>query len=203
MSMQLHKGEFDALPGSSGCRKISTLRMIAGCEDLSNGTITLSGRAIQDEPPARRNVAMAFQGCSLHSPATVRETIAFALKARRRDPDGARARVKSIAELPEIDDILERRPAALSGGQQQRAGPARSLVRDAGLFLPDEPMGQLEPRLRAMLRRHIKEREPTVILVTHGQAEANALAEADVEAKDLHALDSPSGADVSHGGELA
>ena len=177
MNMQLYKGEIDALPGSSGCRKTSTLRMIAGCEDLSNGTITLSDRAIQNEPPARRNVAMAFEGYSLYPPATVRENIAFALKARGRDPDGASAWVKSIAELLEIDDILERRPAALSVGRQRRAGLARSLVRNAGLSLLNEPEGQLEPRLRAMRRRHIKERELTVIFVTHGQAEANALAD--------------------------
>ncbi len=181
MSMQLHKGEIGALLGSSGCGKTSTLRMIAGFEDVSNGTITLSGRAIQDEPPARRNVAMAFEGYSLYPPLTVRENIAFALRARGRDPDGTSTKVKTIAELLEIDDILERRPSALSGGQQQRAGLARSLVRDADLYLLDEPMGQLEPRLRAMLRgrikHYIKERELTVILVTHDQTEANALAD--------------------------
>ncbi len=181
MSMRLHKGEIGALLGSSGCGKTSTLRMIAGFEDVSNGTITLGGRAIQDEPPARRNVAMAFEGYSLYPPLTVRENIAFALKARGRDPHGAGARVKTVAELLEIEDILERRPSVLSGGQQQRAGLARSLVRDADLYLLDEPMGQLEPRLRAMLRgrikHYIKERELTVILVTHDQTEANALAD--------------------------
>ena len=181
MSLELARGEIGALLGSSGCGKTSTLRMIAGFEEVTGGTITLSGRSIHAEPPARRNVAMAFEGYSLYPPLSVRDNIAFALKSRRLDPKQAAQRVAAIAELLEIDDIMERYPSSLSGGQQQRAGLARALVRDADLYLLDEPMGQLEPRLRAVLRgrvkHYVKERGLTVILVTHDQTEANALAD--------------------------
>lgn len=181
MSLELAQGEIGALLGSSGCGKTSTLRMIAGFEAVTGGTIALSGRAIHAEPPARRNVAMAFEGYSLYPPLSVRDNIAFALKSRRLDPAQAAQRIAEIAELLEIDDILGRRPSSLSGGQQQRAGLARALVRDADLYLLDEPMGQLEPRLRAVLRgrlkHYIKTRGLTVILVTHDQTEANALAD--------------------------
>ena len=181
MSLELARGEIGALLGSSGCGKTSTLRMIAGFEEVTGGTITLSGRSIHSEPPARRNVAMAFEGYSLYPPLSVRDNIAFALRSRRLDPTQTARRVAAIAELLEIDDILGRRPSSLSGGQQQRAGLARALVRDADLYLLDEPMGQLEPRLRAVLRgrlkHYIKERGLTVILVTHDQTEANALAD--------------------------
>ena len=181
MSLELARGEIGALLGSSGCGKTSTLRMIAGFEEVTGGAITLRGRSIHAEPPARRNVAMAFEGYSLYPPLSVRDNIAFALKSRRLDPAQTAQRVAAIAELLEIDDILERYPSSLSGGQQQRAGLARALVRDADLYLLDEPMGQLEPRLRAVLRgrlkHYVKERGLTVILVTHDQTEANALAD--------------------------
>ena len=181
MSLELARGEIGALLGSSGCGKTSTLRMIAGFEEVTGGAITLRGRSIHAEPPARRGVAMAFEGYSLYPPLSVRDNIAFALKSRRLDSARTAQRVAAIAELLEIDDILERYPSSLSGGQQQRAGLARALVRDADLYLLDEPMGQLEPRLRAVLRgrlkHYVKERGLTVILVTHDQTEANALAD--------------------------
>lgn len=181
MNLELARGEIGALLGSSGCGKTSTLRMIAGFEEVTGGTITLSGHSIHTERPARRNVAMAFEGYSLYPPLSVRDNIAFALKSRRLDPAQAAKRVAAVAELLEIGDLLGRYPSSLSGGQQQRAGLARALVRDADLYLLDEPMGQLEPRLRAVLRgrlkHYIKERGLTVILVTHDQTEANALAD--------------------------
>ena len=181
MSLALSQGEIGALLGSSGCGKTSTLRMVAGFEAVTRGAITLAGRPIHVEPPARRNVAMAFEGYSLYPPLSVRDNIAFALKSRRLGATETTRRVTEIAELLEIDDILGRHPSSLSGGQQQRAGLARALVRDADLYLLDEPMGQLEPRLRAVLRgrlkHYVKERGLTVILVTHDQTEANALAD--------------------------
>ena len=181
MSLDVAQGEIGALLGSSGCGKTSTLRMIAGFEDVTHGTIALAGRAIHALAPARRNVAMAFEGYSLYPPLTVRDNVAFALKSARLDAAQIARRVGEVAELLEIGDILDRYPASISGGQQQRAGLARALVRDAGLHLLDEPMGQLEPRLRAMLRgrlkHYVKQRGLTVILVTHDQTEANALAD--------------------------
>jgi multiple sugar transport system ATP-binding protein len=181
LDMDVRKGEIIALLGSSGCGKTSTLRMIAGFESVTAGSIALCGRRIDGLPPARRKVAMAFEGYSLYPPLTVRENIAFALKSRQLARAEVTRRVEAIAQLVEIGDILESYPRSISGGQQQRASLARALVRDADLYLLDEPMGQLEPQLRAVLRGRIKsllaEREMTAIFVTHDQTEASALAD--------------------------
>nr|WP_050424485.1 ABC transporter ATP-binding protein [Bradyrhizobium tropiciagri] len=181
LDMAVEKGEIVALLGSSGCGKTSTLRMIAGFEDVSAGSIALGGRRIHELPPARRKVAMAFEGYSLYPPLTVRENIAFALKSAQLSRAEVTRRVDEIARLVEIEDILDSYPRAISGGQQQRVSLARALVRDADLYLLDEPMGQLEPQLRAVLRGRIKsllaERGMTAIFVTHDQTEASALAD--------------------------
>lgn len=181
VDMEVRRGEIVALLGSSGCGKTSTLRMIAGFEAASRGRILLAGREVQALPPVRRNVAMAFEGYSLYPTVTVRDNIAFALKARRLPEAEVAARVREVARMLEIEDILDRYPSSVSGGQQQRASLARALVRDADLHLLDEPMGQLEPQLRTLLRgrikHYIKERGLTAILVTHDQTEANALAD--------------------------
>ena len=180
-SLDVAKGEIVALLGSSGCGKTSTLRMIAGFEEVSAGEIKLAGRAIQDLPPAKRNVAMAFEGYSLYPPLTVRENIGFALQSQGAANEDVARRVDDIAQLLEIEDVLDRYPSSISGGQQQRTSLGRALIREADLHLLDEPMGQLEPQLRALLRgriKHfIKERGLTAILVTHDQTEANALAD--------------------------
>ncbi len=181
IDMDVMKGEIIALLGSSGCGKTSTLRMIAGFEETSRGTISLAGREVQTLPPVRRNVAMAFEGYSLYPTVTVGENIAFALKAAKLPAAEVDAKVKEVTEMLEITDILHRYPTSVSGGQQQRASLARALIRDADLHLLDEPMGQLEPQLRTLLRgrikHYIKERGLTAILVTHDQTEANALAD--------------------------
>jgi multiple sugar transport system ATP-binding protein len=181
LDMQIRRGETVALLGSSGCGKTSTLRMIAGFEDVTNGAITLAGRRIEALAPAARKVAMAFEGYSLYPPLTLRDNIAFALKSQRLGREETERRVKHVAELLEIDSILDRYPSSVSGGQQQRASLARALVRQADLYLLDEPMGQLEPQLRAILRGRLKSllrREAmTAIFVTHDQTEANALAD--------------------------
>ncbi len=197
LNMDVRKGEIIALLGSSGCGKTSTLRMIAGFEAVSRGTISLAGKEVQTLPPVRRNVAMAFEGYSLYPPLTVRENIAFALKASKLSQGVVDEKVASIARLLEIEDILGRYPSSISGGQQQRASLGRALIRDANLHLLDEPMGQLEPQLRALLRgriKHfIKERGLTAILVTHDQTEANALADriAVMEGGVLQQFDTP------------
>ena len=181
ISMDVPKGEIIAFLGSSGCGKTSTLRMIAGFEAVSAGSIELAGRAVHMLAPVRRNVAMAFEGYSLYPTVSVRDNIAFALKASRLADAEVTRRVNHVAEMLEITDILDRYPSSISGGQQQRASLARALVRDADLHLLDEPMGQLEPQLRTLLRgrikHYIKERGLTAILVTHDQTEANALAD--------------------------
>jgi multiple sugar transport system ATP-binding protein len=181
LNMTVTTGEIVALLGSSGCGKTSTLRMIAGFEEVSNGAINLAGRRIEHLPPARRNVAMAFEGYSLYPPLTVRDNIAFALKSSNLQSGEIARAVADIAGLLEIEPILDRYPSSISGGQQQRASLARALVRRADLYLLDEPMGQLEPQLRAVLRGRLKsllvERRMTSIFVTHDQTEANALAD--------------------------
>ncbi|MDQ1849637.1 ABC transporter ATP-binding protein [Gemmobacter fulvus] len=181
ISMDVSKGDIIALLGSSGCGKTSTLRMIAGFEAVSRGKIRLAGREVQMLPPVKRNVAMAFEGYSLYPTVTVRDNIAFALKALRLPAAEVSKRVNHVSEMLEITDMLDKYPSSISGGQQQRASLARALVRDADLHLLDEPMGQLEPQLRTLLRgrikHYIKERGLTAILVTHDQTEANALAD--------------------------
>lgn len=179
VSMEVAKGDIIALLGSSGCGKTSTLRMIAGFESTSRGKIHLAGREVQKLRPVLRNVAMAFEGYSLYPTVTVRENIAFALKSTNLSASKVADKVKEITDMLEISDILDRSPTSISGGQQQRASLARALIREADLYLLDEPMGQLEPQLRTLLRgriKHfIKERGQTAILVTHDQTEANAL----------------------------
>lgn len=181
LQMDVNKGEIVALLGSSGCGKTSTLRMIAGFEEVTGGSVQLAGRRIDKLPPAQRGVTMAFEGYSLYPPLTVRDNIAFALKSARLPPKEVQRAVEQIARLVEIDTILDRYPSSISGGQQQRASLARALVRNADLYLLDEPMGQLEPQLRALLRGRLKslliERGMTSIFVTHDQTEASALAD--------------------------
>ncbi len=178
LTLTVADGDLVALLGSSGCGKTSTLRMIAGFEDVSRGGISLAGRRIETLPPARRRVAMAFEGYALYPPLTIAENIGFGLAAGRTD---AAKRVRAVADMLEIGPILGRRPNSLSGGQQQRASLARALARDADLHLLDEPMGQLEPQLRAVLRGRVKAalkaRRLTAVLVTHDQTEANAMAD--------------------------
>lgn len=197
LDMDVRAGEIVALLGSSGCGKTSTLRMIAGFEAVSEGAIRLDGREIHRLAPAKRGVAMAFEGYSLYPPLTVRENIAFALKAEKASPAEVDRRVAEIADLLDIGPILDRYPSGLSGGQQQRASLGRALIRRAALHLLDEPMGQLEPQLRTLLRGRIKffvkEHGLTAILVTHDQTEANALADriAVMEGGRLQQFDTP------------
>jgi multiple sugar transport system ATP-binding protein len=181
LSFTVRPGEIVALLGSSGCGKTSTLRMIAGFEDVSNGSIALDGKSIHTLPPSKRGVAMAFETYSLYPPLTIGDNIAFALKSSSLPVEEQQRRVKDMAEMLEISAIMQKYPSSVSGGQQQRASLGRALVRDAALYLLDEPMGQLEPQLRAILRGRIKaylrEHKCTTILVTHDQTEANALAD--------------------------
>lgn len=181
LDLTVRPGEIVALLGSSGCGKTSTLRMIAGFEEVSSGSIALDGKPIHTLPPAARGVAMAFETYSLYPPLTIGENMAFALKSSKLSQAERANRVKAMAGMLEIAGILEKYPSSVSGGQQQRASLGRALVRDAGLYLLDEPMGQLEPQLRAVLRGRIKhylrQHGCTTILVTHDQTEANALAD--------------------------
>lgn len=181
VDMAVHDGEIISLLGSSGCGKTSTLRMVAGFESVSEGQVRIGERVINDLKPAERNVAMAFEGYALYPPLTVANNIAFSLLRSKMPRPEVRKRVQHIAELLEITDILEAYPPTLSGGQQQRVSLARALVRPADLWLLDEPMSQLEPQLRAVLRGRIKEylieHRMTSVFVTHDQTEAVALSD--------------------------
>ena len=181
VNLEVEQGDIVALLGSSGCGKTSILRMVAGFEATSRGKIYLADREVHMLRPVKRNVAMAFEGYSLYPTVSVRDNIAFALKATSLSAGEITNKVDDIASMLEISDFLERFPSSISGGQQQRASLARALIRDADLHLLDEPMGQLEPQLRTLLRgrikHYVKERGLTAILVTHDQTEANALAD--------------------------
>ncbi len=196
-NLLLEDGEILALLGSSGCGKTTTLRMIAGFETASSGQIKIGERIVNDLKPAERNVAMAFEGYALYPPLTVRDNIAFSLMREKISKEKVDSKVMEVAELLEITDILERYPPSISGGQQQRVSLARALVRDSEALLLDEPMSQLEPQLRAVLRARVKDyiqhNKKTVIFVTHDQTEAVALADkiAVMENGDLKQLASP------------
>ena len=196
-NLLLEDGEILALLGSSGCGKTTTLRMIAGFETASSGQIKIGERLVNDLKPAERNVAMAFEGYALYPPLTVRDNIAFSLMREKISKEKVDSKVMEVAELLEITDILERYPPSISGGQQQRVSLARALVRDSDALLLDEPMSQLEPQLRAVLRARVKDyiqhNKKTVIFVTHDQTEAVALADkiAVMENGDLKQLASP------------
>ena len=196
-NLLLEDGEILALLGSSGCGKTTTLRMIAGFETASSGQIKIGEREVNNLKPADRNVAMAFEGYALYPPLTVRDNIAFSLMREKISKEKVDSKVEEVAELLEITDILERYPPSISGGQQQRVSLARALVRDSDALLLDEPMSQLEPQLRAVLRARVKDyiqhNNKTVIFVTHDQTEAVALADkiAVMENGDLKQLASP------------
>ena len=181
LELSVGDGEIVGLLGSSGCGKTTTLRAVAGFVDLSSGAIRLDGADIHRLPPARRGVAMAFEGYALYPPLQVRENIGFSLlrdKKSRAEIDKA---VRVIAALLDIDDVLDSYPSSISAGQQQRTSLARALIRRAPVTLLDEPMSQLEPQLRARLRARVKEylaqNRLTAIFVTHDQNEALALAD--------------------------
>jgi len=180
-SMRVEDGEIIGLVGSSGCGKTSTLRMIAGLESISEGTVRIGERAINELKASERNVAMAFEGYALYPPLRVSDNIAFSLLRSKVPKARAAEKVKMVAELLEITDLLDLYPPTLSGGQQQRVSLARALVRSADVFLLDEPMSQLEPHLRAKLRARIKDyliqNKMTSVFVTHDQTEAMALAD--------------------------
>jgi multiple sugar transport system ATP-binding protein len=196
-NLLLEDGEILALLGSSGCGKTTTLRMIAGFETASSGQIKIGERLVNDLKPAERNVAMAFEGYALYPPLTVKDNIAFSLMREKISKEKVDSKVMEVAELLEITDILDRYPPSISGGQQQRVSLARALVRDSDALLLDEPMSQLEPQLRAVLRARVKDyiqhNKKTVIFVTHDQTEAVALADkiAVMENGDLKQLASP------------
>lgn len=181
VSLEIKQGEFFALLGPSGCGKTTTLRLIAGLETPTSGSIMLNGQDVTRADPKDRNVAMVFQNYALYPHMTVAENIGYPLKVRKVNESERRKKVEEIARQLKIDHLLERRPSQLSGGQQQRVALARALVYQPNVFLFDEPLSNLDARLRLESRTFLKHLQSnlgiTAIYVTHDQTEALALAD--------------------------
>ncbi|MBL8163578.1 MAG: ABC transporter ATP-binding protein [Anaerolineae bacterium] len=181
LDLTIRNGEFLALLGPSGCGKTSTLRMIVGLESITQGNLFIGNRRMNDVEPSERNTALAFESYALYPPLTVYDNIAFCLRARQMEKGEINQRVREVARILEIDDILDRKPAELGGGQKQRISLARALVRDPDVFLMDEPLSHLDAAQRAHMRVELKRLHAntgrTTVLVTHDQLEAVAMAE--------------------------
>ncbi len=173
--------EFLVLLGPSGCGKTTTMRMVAGLEDVTEGEIAIDGKVVNDLDPKDRDVAMVFQSYGLYPNMNVYENIRFPLKVRKVDPSTHDARVMRAAEMVELTEFMHRKPAELSGGQRQRVALARAIVREPNVFLMDEPLSNLDAKLRVSTRAQIKnlshELQVTTIYVTHDQVEAMTLAD--------------------------
>ncbi|MEM0907441.1 MAG: ABC transporter ATP-binding protein [Pseudomonadota bacterium] len=173
--------EFLVLLGPSGCGKTTTMRMIAGLEDASDGEIVIGGRVVNNLEPKDRDVAMVFQSYGLYPNMTVYENIRFPLKVRKIPDEEHEERVHRAAKMVELMEFLDRKPAALSGGQRQRVALARAIVRQPNVFLMDEPLSNLDAKLRVSTRAQIKnlshELQVTTVYVTHDQVEAMTLAD--------------------------
>ncbi len=182
--------EFLVLLGPSGCGKSTMMRMIAGLEDVTEGEIWLGGRMVNDLEPKDRDVAMVFQSYGLYPNLSVYENIRFPLKVRKVDPKTHHERVMRAAEMVELTELLDRRPAALSGGQRQRVALGRAIVRKPTVFLMDEPLSNLDAKLRVSTRAQIKNLQhrlkTTTVYVTHDQIEAMTLADRVVVMSDGH-----------------
>ncbi len=181
ITFKVSSGEFFVLLGPSGCGKTTTLRCIAGLEDPDEGEIIIDGVVVNDLPPYKRDVAMVFQNYALYPHMTVYENLAFPLKMRKYSKDEIDRRVKAVAELLHISDLLHRKPGELSGGQQQRVALGRALVREPKVFLMDEPLSNLDAKLRVYMRAELKRLQKelgiTTIYVTHDQVEAMTMAD--------------------------
>ncbi|TIW91394.1 MAG: sn-glycerol-3-phosphate ABC transporter ATP-binding protein UgpC [Mesorhizobium sp.] len=182
--------EFIALVGPSGCGKSTTLRMIAGLEEISAGSIEIGGRVVNDLPPRSRNISMVFQSYALYPHMTVRENLGFSLKIAGAAKEDMERRVAEASTILGLDTLLDRRPSQLSGGQRQRVAMGRAIVRDPDVFLFDEPLSNLDAKLRTQMRTEIKKLHAkvrsTVIYVTHDQVEAMTLADRIVIMRDGH-----------------
>ncbi|HWA86557.1 MAG TPA: sn-glycerol-3-phosphate ABC transporter ATP-binding protein UgpC [Opitutus sp.] len=174
--LTIEDGEFMVLVGPSGCGKSTTLRMLAGLEEITRGTIAIDGRVVNDVPPKDRDIAMVFQNYALYPHMTVRENMAFGLKLRKFSHAEIESRVRDAATLLGLGELLDRKPRALSGGQRQRVAVGRAIVRQPKVFLFDEPLSNLDARMRVSTRAEISKLHArlgaTMIYVTHDQVEA-------------------------------
>jgi multiple sugar transport system ATP-binding protein len=176
ISLEVRDGEFLVLVGPSGCGKSTTLRMIAGLEEISGGTIEIDGQVVNDRPPKDRDIAMVFQNYALYPHMTVKENMAFALRLRGLPDEECAARIRQASAMLGLDAYLERKPKDLSGGQRQRVAVGRAIVRQPKVFLFDEPLSNLDAKMRVSTRAEIvklhRNLRATMIYVTHDQVEA-------------------------------
>jgi multiple sugar transport system ATP-binding protein len=176
LSLEIADGEFMVFVGPSGCGKTTALRMVAGLEEISEGTISIGSRVVNDVSPKDRDIAMVFQNYALYPHMTIEENLSFGLKLAKLPKHEIQQRVKSAAEVLGIAEYLKRKPRALSGGQRQRVAMGRAIVREPQAFLMDEPLSNLDAKLRVQMRAEIHELqrrlEVTTIYVTHDQVEA-------------------------------
>jgi multiple sugar transport system ATP-binding protein len=179
ISLGIESGEFLVLVGPSGCGKSTLLRMIAGLEEVTGGTILIDGRDVTELPPRARDIAMVFQTYALYPHMTVRENLGYGLKVRRTSKQEIARRVDEVGKLLGLEELLDRRPAALSGGQRQRVAMGRAIVREPKAFLMDEPLSNLDAKLRVSMRAQLAALHSrlgtTTIYVTHDQVEAMTL----------------------------
>ena len=179
VDLTIHEGEFMVLVGPSGCGKTTLLRMIAGLEDATGGTITIGGRDVTSLPPRNRDIAMVFQNYALYPHMSVRQNLGYSLKVRRIEKEETRRRVEEVARLVGLEDLLDRRPSALSGGQRQRVAMGRAIVRQPTAYLMDEPLSNLDAKLRISMRAELARLHErlgtTTVYVTHDQTEAMTL----------------------------
>jgi multiple sugar transport system ATP-binding protein len=197
VSLRIGDGEFMVLVGPSGCGKSTLLRMIAGLEEITAGDVSIGGRIVTDVAPKERDIAMVFQNYALYPQMSVKQNLAFGLKLRKLQKDEVERRVSAVAKILGLIDLLERKPGALSGGQRQRVAMGRAMVREPKAFLMDEPLSNLDAKLRVQMRGELARLRArlgtTTVYVTHDQVEAMTLGDrvAVMRAGVLQQVDTP------------
>ena len=191
INLDIADGEFMVLVGPSGCGKTTALRMVAGLEDITSGILRIGGKEANDESPKERDIAMVFQNYALYPHMTVAENIGFALKLRHLPKDQLKAKVNEAADILGLTDWLDRKPGQLSGGQRQRVAMGRAIVRDPSVFLMDEPLSNLDAKLRVQMRAEVariqRRMGVSTIYVTHDQVEAMTMGDRVTVMRDGHA----------------
>ncbi|MEO1549102.1 MAG: sn-glycerol-3-phosphate ABC transporter ATP-binding protein UgpC [Pseudomonadota bacterium] len=202
IDLDIQEGEFVVLVGPSGCGKSTTLRLIAGLEEATSGTIEIAGRVVNNLEPKERDIAMVFQNYAIYPHMTVRRNIGFGLRSSKMPRADKERRIDEIAEILGMTDLLARKPSQLSGGQRQRVAIGRAMVRDPAVFLFDEPLSNLDAQLRTQMRLEIKKLHhrvgATIVFVTHDQVEAMTMADRIVIMKDGHIQQVGTPSDVYH-----
>lgn len=202
IGLEIEAGEFVVLVGPSGCGKSTTLRLIAGLEETTSGTIEIGGRVVNNLEPKDRNIAMVFQNYAIYPHMTVRKNIGFGLRSSKMSRGEKDKRINEISEILGMTDLLSRKPNQLSGGQRQRVAIGRAMVRDPDVFLFDEPLSNLDAQLRTQMRLEIKKLHQrvgaTIVFVTHDQVEAMTMADRIVIMKDGHIQQIGTPAEVYH-----